>query len=208
MREATLGGVSALDVRSAKIAGKPRPAGAGRSGKGPSPRLRRIRAHLALIVGSAGFSAIMIGIILNATVMQKEHHPAPLFGAAALPVRTAAAPAPAPREVEPSPVLAPPAGLPAIAVAAAPPVAAAPLTSSGKAVPHALLPMAAAPRPSKPADGIARFLAGPHVASHPVAVARAPGKPMSTQPRTAVAAKPRPAVPVAARSEPSPAAVN
>lgn len=208
MREATLGGVSALDARPAK-AGKPRAPGASRGGKGPSPRLRRIRAHLALIVGSAGFSAIMIGIILNATVMQKEHHPAPLFGAAAAPVRMAAAPpAVAPRTLDPAPVPALPASPAAVAAIAPPPLPVAPPAGPAKAAPHVPLQAASAPHGSKPVDGIARLLAASPAPSHAVAAARAAGKAVSAQPRTAAIPKTRPAVPVAARSVPSPAAVN
>lgn len=206
LREASLGGVSALDLRPGKTAGKPRAPGASRGGKGPNLRLRRIRAHLALIVGSAGFSAMMIGIILNATVMQKEHHPAPLFGAAAPPVRLAAAPpAAAPRDLDPSPVPAP-AVLPPLVTAAPPQVAATPSPSVARAAPRTQVQGAAAPHAGKPVDGIARWLAGS--SSRPMAAAHASGKPVSTQAKAATIPKTRPAVPVVARSEPSPAAVN
>lgn len=203
MREATLGGVSALDARPSRGAAKARPSGASRTSKTPSPRLRRVRAHLALIVGSAGFSAIMIGIILNATVMQKEHHPAPLFGGAAPPVHLAVAPA-APSDTG----LVPPLSRPAAPVAAAAPVlpvAAAPLQPLAKAASRNP-PAPVALHAPKPADGIARFLAGGNASSRAVAAVHRPARSVSTQPKAAAAAKLRPAVPVAARTVPAPAA--
>lgn len=211
MREATLGGVSALDARPSKATGKPRSPGAGRRGNTLSPRLRRVRAHIALIVGSAGFSAIMIGIILNATVMQKEHHPAPLFGAAAPPVHVAAAPPTAPADTGPGlvpPRPSVPVTLPPLAAASPPMISTAPLPTAAKAAVRVPQTTVALHGP-RPPDAIARFLDGAHASSHAAAAAHGPAKPVSTQPRTAALAKPRPAVPVATRSEPAlAAAVN
>lgn len=212
LREATLGGVSALDARPPRGGAKARAPAAGRGVKAQSPGLRRVRAHLALIVGSAGFSAIMIGIILNATVMQKEHHPAPLFGTAVAPVRVAAAP-PAMQPdtglglVPALPAPSMPVALPSVAAASPPMVTAVPLANASKAAARVPRP-SVAPRPAKPADGIARFLEGSHASPHVVAAEHGPARPVSTQPRSAAAPRLRPAGPVATRSQPVPAAVN
>jgi hypothetical protein len=102
LREATLNGLPDLDtVRPRKPRTPAAKAGKPNKGKAMGARLRRLRSRVLLVVGSAGFSAIMVGIICNAVMFQKGHHPAPLFSTAAPAVearppaaRVAAAPAP------------------------------------------------------------------------------------------------------------------
>ena len=55
-------------------------------------------AHLRYYLGAALFAAL-VGIGVNALLLQREHHPAPLFGYAA-PKLPAAAPAPTPPAVQ------------------------------------------------------------------------------------------------------------
>ena len=147
----------------------------------------------------------MIGIILNATVMQKEHHPAPLFGGPAAPAHVAAT-APDTGVALIPPLSAPSSPVAPSPVASPPMVTAAPLPEAVKGTAH--VPQTTpALHAVKPVDGIARFLSGSH-GSRPVVVAHGSARPVSTQPKTAAAAKPRPLVPVAARTGLTPAAVD
>ncbi len=183
MREATLGGLSALDAPPSRKAPGSRAKTTARVKKpGVGPRFKRYRSRIILIVGSAGFCAMMVGIVLNATVLQKEHHPAPLFATAppAREVAAALAPTPRPDTVATSAPLPVPATPPP--TAAAPPPALPATTSlsttkvaAGRATSHPA-------HPSHPAkvDAIARLLAGSGgSAGHRAAAtssASAPGK--------------------------------
>jgi Putative peptidoglycan binding domain len=101
-------------------------------------------AHLRYYLGAALFAAL-VGIGVNALLLQREHHPAPLFGYAA-PKAPAAAPAPAPPPAQ-KPVIAEDNAPTAPAAAALPPPRAA--QSAGSS--------------SSGSDPIAELLAGePH----------------------------------------------
>ena len=70
MREATLGGLSDLDaVRPRKGSARARSSAkpTARAGKG---RFARFRSRLVVTVATAGFAAIMVGILVNATMLQ------------------------------------------------------------------------------------------------------------------------------------------
>lgn len=193
MPEIALGGLSALDVPPGKA--KPARKGGG-ARRQAGPRLRKFRAHAALVVGSAAFSALMIGIVLNATVMQKEHHPAPLFGSAA-PAKTVAQPA-----SSPLPAAAPaPSALPVVAAEAAPavlpatprPVPPAPASLARKAVPAQHKPG------QEPAKGAAKASLTKASTKGGDAITHLLGRP---------AASPTKKVVVAARSKPAPVAAK
>jgi hypothetical protein len=109
---------------------RPRRTGASGSAKRPKARkagslaalMRRLRSRAIMVIATSCFCAIMVGIVLNATVFQKGHHPAPLVRPAAVaasvpqpPVRPQAAlvpvpppPAPVAPEAVPQEPLAPP----------------------------------------------------------------------------------------------------
>lgn len=90
--------------------------------------LGRVIAHPGIIVAGATFAAVMTGIVVNAVMFQKGHHPSPLF--ATPPAQTASAepervapptpvPVPIPREVpetpaRPAPLAESPAPSPAV----------------------------------------------------------------------------------------------
>lgn len=63
--------------------------------------LGRVIARPGIIVAGATFAAVMTGIVVNAVMFQKGHHPSPLF--AAPPAQTAGA-EPLERVVSPTPV--------------------------------------------------------------------------------------------------------
>ncbi len=168
MREATLSGLSTLDAV--------RPRKAGPSGAKTKPKtgarsvlatVRRLRSRATLVVASAGFTAIMVGIVCNAVLFQKGHHPAPLFGSAPPPRM----PVPGPDEAKPAvarlPAPAPASASPPVAplAAEAPAVGLGTPAASAAPAPHAaahrLLQRAhEAAKPAKGGDQIARLLAG------------------------------------------------
>ncbi len=114
--------------------------------------LRHLRVRPGTTIAGAAFAALMTGIALNALVLQKVRHPAPLFGAAA--VHAPAAPA----------AEAGPANGPRLVTAAVPPqtVEQSPASSQQPAAP-------AGPAPSAH-DPIAGLLSGnrpaPSAATH------------------------------------------
>ena len=72
-----------------KAARKPRAAAAGRKKK--KTRRLNISANRIARYGAIGMSAtVVVGIMVNALLMQKGHHPAPLFGKNNVPVHAAA----------------------------------------------------------------------------------------------------------------------
>jgi putative peptidoglycan binding protein len=93
-----------------------RPAGASKSGRGLARSLaRRLRALPARTYVAAGLLALLIGIAVNALVMQSRRHPAPLF-------------APSPARISPTPSNAnpvPPAPPPDVVRETSPPAPAA-----------------------------------------------------------------------------------
>ena len=105
----------------------PQPAAPARKGKPAAARkpakptvLGRIFARPGVIVAGASFAAVMTGIVANALILQKGHHPSPLFSPA--PTETAQpAPVPLPPVVQRQVVEQPaaPADVPAPAPAAA-----------------------------------------------------------------------------------------
>jgi hypothetical protein len=150
--------------------------------------LRRIRMPALTGIVSAGFAAIMVGIVLNAMVFQKGRHPAPLFGAALVdgamarpapppPVRLQAA-APAQPQVGADPADAEPAPAPA------------PVAHPAHAQPAA---HAAAPVHAKPVDRIAQLLNGSAVAPEHSAKAGVPKVATKVRPGQHAANRPRPA---------------
>ncbi len=178
MREATLDRAGDLNgVRPAKAAGPSRKTRAPRK---PVPGAGRSRAGLRgralATAASAVFAALMCGIVLNATVFQKGHHPAPLFGSAAEPARLPAAVRAAP---QPPPVVQ----------------AAAPAQPEVVPGPLALHPAQAASVAAKPA-GPAPAVRSPQAAKTP-SVAR-PDHGRSEGSSTA--ARTRPGQPSAART--------
>ena len=105
-------------------------------------------AHLRYYLGAA-LSLALVGIAVNALLLQRERHPAPLFGVAS-PNPHSAAPAPA---SAPAPALAPP-PKPVSAEHDAPPA------QSSVALPPARPPEAAAQSSPPASDPIAELLAG------------------------------------------------
>ena len=69
---------------------KPRAAAAGKTKKGAGRPLHRVARFAA--IGMA--ASVACGIMVNALVLQKGHHPAPLFGKATAPVTTQVVPLP------------------------------------------------------------------------------------------------------------------
>ena len=120
------------------------PAAPARKGKGGPSRkpekptlLGRVFARPGMIVAGASFAAVMTGIVANALILQKGHHPSPLFSPApaeaAVPV-----PPPAPRQALAQPVPAPEAPAPAPAIMETPAPVVTPATkSTPAAAPHA-----------------------------------------------------------------------
>ena len=95
-----------------------RPAGASKSGRGMARTLaRRLRALPVRFYVAAAVSALLIGIAVNALVLQSKRHPAPFF--APSPARIS----PAPSNAIPVPPTAPP---PDAGREASPPALAAP----------------------------------------------------------------------------------
>ena len=98
--------------------------GGGRSAARAQSAVRAVWRKLASLrlrsYASAAMAAVMAGIVVNATLLQHERHPAPFFRPS--PVRLAA-PAPAPVPAEPAPAMPPqrPAELTTGAIAPAPP---------------------------------------------------------------------------------------
>lgn len=87
--------------------------------------LARLLSRPSRTIAGAVLTAILTGIVINALVMQKERHPAPLFAPPKPATVTAAPPAPAPAAIETPPALPPvrPASLgPASEAAPLPPV--------------------------------------------------------------------------------------
>jgi hypothetical protein len=105
--------------------GRSTPQPAARKGKpaGRKPNrptvLGRVFARPGVIVAGATFAAVMTGIVANALLLQKGHHPSPLFSPAP-PEATAAAPS------APTVPLPPPAPRQAVAADPAPPAATEP----------------------------------------------------------------------------------
>ncbi|MGA2794362.1 MAG: hypothetical protein ABSE69_12675, partial [Roseiarcus sp.] len=76
--------------------------------------MRRLLSRPARTVAGATLAAILAGIVINALVMQKEHHPAPLFGAPRPATEISQSPAaPAPATAQSAPVAAQPPARPA-----------------------------------------------------------------------------------------------
>ncbi len=74
------------------------------------PLLRRLLPHSVSGYAAAALAASLIGIVVNAVVLQRDRHPAPFFHGFASPPVAAPAPAPPPRAAEaPKPVAAEPA---------------------------------------------------------------------------------------------------
>ena len=94
-----------------------RPAGASKSGRGLARALaQRLRALPARIYVVAGLSALLVGIGVNALILQSQRHPAPLF-------------APSPAKISPplsNAIPIPPAPPPDVVRETSPPAAAAP----------------------------------------------------------------------------------
>jgi hypothetical protein len=117
-----------------------RPAGPSKSGRGLARFLaRRLRALPARTYVAAGLLALLIGIAVNALVMQSRRHPAPLF-------------APSPARISPTPSNAnpvPPAPPPDVVRETSPPAPAAPAR-----------PLAAAGSAARATDEIGNWLRG------------------------------------------------
>lgn len=187
MPDATLSAPALTAVRPARPASASRAGPAGGSRPRKRPGARRLPARFSLIVGSAGFCAIMIGIVVNATMFQKGHHPAPLFASAAPVHPVGAAPAPAPA------VLALPAGLPDLPAPAPEkqPLPAPTVIAKAPAAPVATPARHAAARHL---DGIARLLGTLPERDPARRVARAVLPRRTNRPATAEPAKPAPMV--------------
>ncbi|UDL94862.1 hypothetical protein LGH83_00835 [Lichenihabitans sp. PAMC28606] len=144
MREATMSDLGA--ARPRKASGKGGTSARASKASSFRSKLRRIRPQAITGIASAGFAAIMVGIVLNAVVFQKGRHPAPLFGS--VPAVASA----------PHPTILPP-----VRVQAAAPqqnLADPPVSNAAAPSPH---PVPASVRPAlapaaKPKDGIAQFL--------------------------------------------------
>ena len=152
----------------------PQPAAPARKGKAAPARksarptvLGRVFARPGVIVAGASFAAVMTGIVANALILQKGHHPSPLFSPAATETAQPAPvplPPPAPRQVLEQP--AAPAEAPAPAPAA--PVEDVPAAPAPTARPATATPHAAAKKP-------AAHPAATHVAATAHKEAAAPG---------------------------------
>jgi hypothetical protein len=120
-----------------------RPAGASKSGRGLARTLaQRLRALPARIYVAAGLSALLVGIGVNALILQSERHPAPLF-------------APSPAKISPPPsnaIPVPPAPPPDVVRETSPPAFAAP--------PPPARPPAAAGSAARSTDEIGSWLRG------------------------------------------------
>ena len=169
MRDASLNNAGGLDgVRPGKAAAPARrgraplksAAGAARS------KARVLRGRALATVASSAFAALMCGIVLNATVFQKGHHPAPLFGPAA----EGAPPPPAARAAVPPQPLVRTVGTdaPATAPADLHPLPAAPAAAVKPSVP------ATAARPDR------ETVAHERAESPPAAARAKPGLPAAT----------------------------
>lgn len=127
----------------------PAPARKGKPGAGRRPSqptvLGRVFARPGVIVAGASFAAVMTGIVANALLLQKGHHPSPLFSPA--PTEVAApqpipVPPPVPRQVVEQPVAeAAPAANDTPAAPPAPPAVHTPKKAVARpAAPHAAVP--------------------------------------------------------------------
>ncbi len=120
-----------------------RPAGVSKSGRGLARSLaRRLRALPARTYVAAGLLALLIGIAVNALVLQSRRHPAPLF-------------APSPATLSPTPpnaIPVPPPPPPDAVREASPPAPAAPEPPAR--------PPAAAGSAARPTDQIGNWLRG------------------------------------------------
>ena len=104
-------------------------------------------AHLRYCLGAA-LAIALVGIAVNALLLQRERHPAPLFGFAA-PKPQAAAPAPAPAPA-PKSVSAEEKAPPAQPVAALPPARPAAAVQSSAPAPDPIAALLAGEAPSDP----------------------------------------------------------
>ncbi len=209
------GGITSAAVAAQRLGGGRSPDAAARGRRGPGlaarfyGRLPRIRPLKALTV--AAFGVALVGIVANAMVFQRGHHPSPLFGlgrsvdgTSDAAERTAAAvPAPAvPAPVENTGTILPTVAAP---VDPAPPAAAAPPKPAP--VHHAAAkvhreeasaskpagPTAAHPRPGRPAQAKAEAKpdAKPEPKVDPVArLLAGPAHPAKPDVKAAPAAKP------------------
>ncbi|HXZ16200.1 MAG TPA: peptidoglycan-binding domain-containing protein [Roseiarcus sp.] len=125
-----------------------------RLGKKPGPgrgllqrAAERARSLPPRFYVGAVVSALLVGIGVNALILQRERHPAPLFAS------------PPQKAAPPTPVAAPPA--PVVAPAVAPPSPTPPAASAPREAPvpePAARPAATGPGPARPADPIGDLL--------------------------------------------------
>lgn len=149
MREApALAGVTDGRPRSS---GPRRPKAAAPKRSSPPSLVRRAFARPGVTIAGAVFAALMAGVVANAILFQKGHHPAPIFnGGHRTPIE------PGPVEVAPTPLQP----APSMAPVAAPPIPADP--APVVAEPTAAVPAAASPRTAKPAAPVHKSTSAPH----------------------------------------------
>lgn len=114
---------------------KPSRAAATRAGARPTV-LGRVFARPGMIVAGATFAAVMTGIVANALLFQKGHHPSPLFSPVPAEA-TAPTPMLAPQALAPQPAVPAPASRQAVEEPAPAPAVDAPVAkNAGTATTH------------------------------------------------------------------------